>query len=96
MYNVFEVYELANFYELFCSEKEKFILYSKASDNKKVYGPYRKSDGRQIVIIKDINGTRTVSFPKYIMEEHLGRELHPDKETVDHIDFNFKKWSFYQ
>lgn len=56
----------------------------------KLYGPYSRSDGRQIVIIKDDNGkARTVSYPKYLMEQHLGRSLDPDKETVDHIDSNF-------
>ena len=28
---------------------------------------------------------KTVSYPKYLMEQHLGREL-TDDETVDHID----------
>lgn len=55
----------------------------------KVYGPYRRPDGREIVIIRNDDGTsRTVSRPKYIMEKHLGRLLDPDKETVDHIDFD--------
>jgi hypothetical protein len=57
----------------------------------KVFGPYTKStDGRQIVIIVDEDGSRrTVSYPKYLMEQHLGRPLDPDKETVDHWDGNF-------
>src|SRR5271165_1183752 len=67
------------------SEVETFYLLSTAE---KVYGPYlRPSDGRQIVIIKDDNGkTRTVSYPKYILEQHLGRPLNPETETVDHIN----------
>lgn len=90
MNKVSQLYDLINFYELLCSGKERIILYSQGSKDRKVYGPYTKSDGRQIVIIRDSNGTRTVSFPKFIMEEHLGRPLDPNTETVDHINFNFK------
>lgn len=53
----------------------------------KVYGPYSKSNGRQIVIVIEPDGSkRTVSYPKWIMEKHLGRKLDPDRETVDHVD----------
>lgn len=53
----------------------------------KVYGPYYKKDKRQIVIVVEKNNKRrTVSYPKWIMEQHLGRKLHKDKETVDHWD----------
>lgn len=53
----------------------------------KVYGPYFTHDDRQIVIIKDDSGkSRTVSYPKYILEQHLGRQLDPSTETVDHWD----------
>lgn len=64
----------------------------------KVYGPYRRQDGRQIVVVKDesqaddgtpIVTTRTISYPKWLLELQLGRKLDPDKETVDHIDSNF-------
>jgi hypothetical protein len=56
----------------------------------RVYGPYKRKDGRSHVILIDVDGSRrTVSYPKYIMEQHLGRELHPDNETVDHIDGDF-------
>lgn len=55
----------------------------------KTYGPYRRSDGRQIVIILNDDGTRrTVSYPKFLLEQHLGRELDSDTETVDHWDSN--------
>jgi len=69
------------------SRIDDFYLLSTAE---KVYGPYRrKSDGREIVIVKDDNGnSRTVSYPKWIMEQHLGRVLCPDDETIDHIDRN--------
>jgi hypothetical protein len=57
----------------------------------KVYGPYtKKKDGRQhVVIIFDDNTRRTVSYPKYLVEQRLGRVLDPDEETIDHIDGNF-------
>lgn len=57
----------------------------------KVYGPYtnKSNNGRQHVIIIDKGKRRTVSYPKYLMEQHLGRELDPNKETIDHIDDDF-------
>ncbi len=55
-----------------------------------LFGPYKRRDGRQIVIVVNNRGRRrTVSYPKWLMEQHLGRKLDPDKETVDHIDSNF-------
>jgi HNH endonuclease len=60
------------------------------ADDFKIWGPYKKENGRQIVIVVDHNGKkRTVSYPKWIMECQLGRQLDPDKETVDHYDSNF-------
>jgi hypothetical protein len=63
-------------------------------DDHRVYGPYFK-DGRnntqkrQFVITIDSKGVRrTVSYPKYLMELHIGRQLGID-ETVDHWDTNF-------
>lgn len=56
----------------------------------KIHGPYKREDGRQIVIVIEDDGTRrTVSYPKWILELQLGRKLDPNLETVDHIDFNF-------
>lgn len=56
----------------------------------KVYGPYTRKDGRQTVVVVENNGvTRTVSYPKWLMEMQLGRRLDPNLETVDHIDSNF-------
>jgi len=53
----------------------------------KVHGPYKRRDGRQIVIVVENNGKRrTVSYPKWLMELQMGRRLDPDMETVDHID----------
>lgn len=54
-----------------------------------VYGPYKRQDGRQIVIVREEDGTtRTISYPKWLLEMQLGRRLDPDQETVDHIDSN--------
>lgn len=54
----------------------------------KVCGPYRRKDGRQHVIIFNEGKRRTMSYPKYIMEQYLGRSL-SSTETVDHIDRDF-------
>jgi HNH endonuclease len=56
----------------------------------KVYGPYPRSndpkDKRKIVIVVDKDGKkRTISYPKYLMEKHLDRQL-PPEATIDHID----------
>lgn len=54
-----------------------------------VYGPYTRPNGRRLVIVVDKNGKRrTVSYPKWLLEQQLKRKLDPDKETVDHIDSN--------
>lgn len=55
-----------------------------------VYGPYKRSDGRQHVILYDpeTRKRKTVSYPKYLLEQKLGRELEHD-ETADHVDEDF-------
>ncbi len=54
----------------------------------KVYGPYTRKDGRMhLVIVNDDKTKKTISYPKWLMQQHLGREL-TDDETVDHIDGN--------
>lgn len=59
------------------------------ADNFKIYGPYERSDKRQIVITIDRNGVRrTVSYPKWVMECQLGRKLDENLETIDHWDSN--------
>lgn len=56
-------------------------------DNFKVYGPFKKNNGREFVILIDKkNKRRSVSYPKWIMEKLLGRKLDPNLETVDHWD----------
>ncbi|HEY1249201.1 MAG TPA: HNH endonuclease signature motif containing protein [Nitrososphaera sp.] len=53
---------------------------------RKVYGPYWRKDGRaHVIILTPGKARRTVSYPRYLMEQHLGRILE-DWETVDHID----------
>lgn len=54
----------------------------------KIYGPYERPDGRKHVIYYDGVVRRTQSYPRYLMEQHLGRPL-LDSETVDHIDGDF-------
>jgi hypothetical protein len=57
----------------------------------KVYGPYIRDDNRKhVIIINDDGSRRTVSYPKYLMEQKLGRILDPDLETIDHIDNNIE------
>jgi len=50
----------------------------------KVYGPYRRKDGRRHVIHYDPKSKkkRTQSYPRYLMELALGRKL----ETWEHVD----------
>jgi hypothetical protein len=56
----------------------------------KLYGPYlNKKDNRLRVVLahKETKHKITVSYPKYLMEQHLNRYLTTD-ETIDHIDGN--------
>jgi hypothetical protein len=55
---------------------------------RKVYGPYLRKDGRKHVILIQGKTRRTVSYPRFLVEEFLGRVLSPE-ETVDHIDRDF-------
>ena len=61
----------------------------------KIHGPYKRKDGRQIVIVVEDDGSkRTISYPKWLLELQLGRRLDPNLETVDHIDSNFENNNF--
>lgn len=52
----------------------------------KIYGPYLRKDGRKhLIIVHDDGKKQTKSYPRHLMEMHLGRELLPE-ETVDHIN----------
>lgn len=50
-----------------------------------VYGPYKRRDGRQIVIHYEEGRKHTQSYPRYIMEQYLGRKLEK-WEHVDHVN----------
>ncbi len=56
----------------------------------RVYGPYERGDGRKHVIHYDsaTRSKRTQSYPRYLMEQHLGRALEP-WEHVDHINDDY-------
>jgi hypothetical protein len=55
----------------------------------KVYGPYldRKQNRRIVVVVKDDGTRETTAYARWLMEEHLGRQLRSDEE-VDHVDDN--------
>ena len=52
-----------------------------------VYGPYTREDGRQHLILYNGTDRVTLSYPRYLMELHLGRYLKTDEE-VHHKDEN--------
>lgn len=55
----------------------------------KVRGPYKSTKDnrlRCILVFKD-KTTKSMSYPKYLMEVHLNRYLE-ENETIDHIDGN--------
>lgn len=54
----------------------------------KIYGPYTRKDGRKHIVIVSNGKKQTKSYPRYLLEQRLGREL-LDTETVDHIDGDF-------
>jgi hypothetical protein len=54
----------------------------------KIYGPYSRKDRRIVVIHYDDGTKSTMQYAKFLMEQHLGRKLNPDKETIDHVDGN--------
>lgn len=55
----------------------------------KLYGPYvRKTDGRKHFVVIYFDGTKgSLSYPRWLMEKYLGRELE-EWETVNHINNN--------
>lgn len=67
------------------------MLVDKLRSNVVVYGPYTRKDNRKHVVIywSAEDRRQTVSYPKWLMEQHLGRILSVD-ETVDHINRNFR------
>lgn len=76
--------EIKNLLDIIDSFYKEAELYSK------FWGPYNRSndpkDKRKIVIVLDEEGKkRTISYPKFLMEQHLNKKLE-DGETVDHIN----------
>ena len=56
---------------------------------RKVYGPYLRKDNRQHVVIVFNDGMKkTVSYPKFLIENYTGNILDLN-ETVHHIDGDF-------
>lgn len=56
----------------------------------RLYGPYTRKDGRKHVIIVSSEGKkRTVSYPKFLLEQSIGRHL-LDSENAHHKDENFQ------
>ena len=55
----------------------------------KIYGPYLRKDNRKHIVIVHADGRKqTKSYPKYLLEQKIGREL-KNNETCDHIDEDF-------
>ncbi len=55
---------------------------------RKVWGPYEYTTAgktRQLVNLRENGKMSSMSYPRWLMECHLGRRL-TDDETVDHID----------
>lgn len=72
---------------------EKYAKLIEAIDNferlaseEVVHGPYKKENGREIVIVIKDGIRRTMTYARYLMEKALGRTLDPDKETVHHLN----------
>lgn len=54
----------------------------------KVFGPYVREDGRKHVILCEDGQRTTQSYPRFLIEQFLGRKL-SSLEEVDHIDGDF-------
>ena len=65
----------------------KKILLDLYPDYKYICGPYLRKDGRKQITLIGNNKRKTISYPKALVEAHLGRRLSND-ETVDHKDRN--------
>jgi HNH endonuclease len=65
-------------------------FYRIASGKEQIFGPYDSGkSGRPFMIVIDEQGNRrTVSKARWTMEQHLGRPLNPETETVQHRDGN--------
>lgn len=52
----------------------------------KVYGPTLYKDRRYVTIEYDSGTKASMTYARFLMQEHLGRKLDPVTETVDHKD----------
>jgi hypothetical protein len=59
----------------------------------KIFGPYSRKDGRKHVIVVKGNFKKTISYPKFLVECYLNKELSKE-ETIDHIDGDFNNNDF--
>ena len=58
-------------------------------ENCKIYGPYKRKDNREhVIIIFPDKSRKTISYPKFLMEIKLNKKL-KDNETIDHKDCDF-------
>lgn len=48
---------------------------------------FLRKDGRLMITLRTGKKTKSISYPKYLMEKYLNRKLSAN-ETVDHIDKN--------
>ena len=73
--------------ETLCQSIDEYWLLAVAS---KTYGPYFNGKDRRkiIIIVEDDGSRRSISYPKWLMEKHLGRPFDPNEETVHHRDYN--------
>lgn len=55
----------------------------------KIYGPYTRKNGRKHIITIEEGKRKTTSYPKWLLEQHIGRKLVGD-ETTDHINGDFR------
>lgn len=53
----------------------------------KVYGPYKNNKGREFVILYDGETRKTKSYPKFLLEQRLGKDI--GDLTVDHINGDY-------
>ena len=53
-----------------------------------IYGPYTNKNGRRHLVIYDNKVRKTISYPKYLVEQRLGITL-KDNETIHHINGNY-------
>lgn len=64
-------------------------FYRIAAGEGQTFGPYQSKSGRPFMILIDEEGNRrTLSKARWVMEQHLGRQLDPETETIDHRDGN--------